>query len=92
MAQMGASAVAARLRRDLRRAGVSVPRGRSQTTRDHPAGLTGRQAEVLALLAEDLSNPQIADRMFVSIRTVENHVSGRQEAVSEGRRRRLIPG
>ena len=37
--------------------------------------MTARQAEVLELLAENLTNVQIADRLFVSYRTVENHVA-----------------
>jgi DNA-binding CsgD family transcriptional regulator len=72
---LGATAVAARLRRDLRGAGIAVPRGRGRATRGHPAGLTARQAEILRLLGEDLSNLQIADRLFISPRTVEHHVS-----------------
>jgi DNA-binding CsgD family transcriptional regulator/tetratricopeptide (TPR) repeat protein len=72
---IGATAVAAKLRRAMRDQGMSVPRGRSRSTRDHVAGLTARQAEVLELLAEGLSNAEIADRLFVSYRTVENHVA-----------------
>ncbi len=71
---LGATAVAAKLRKALRDQGISVPRGKSQSTRDHAAGLTARQAEVLELLAEGLTNNEIADRLFVSFRTVENHV------------------
>jgi len=70
---------------------VSVPRGRSKAARSHTAGLTARQAEVLSLLDEDLSNAEIADRLFLSPRTVEHHVaaviakldaSTREEAVA----------
>ena len=72
---LGAAAADRRLRRELLDAGVSIPRGRAQATRDHAAGLTARQAEVLELLAEGLTNTEIADRLFVSRRTVDNHVS-----------------
>jgi DNA-binding CsgD family transcriptional regulator len=72
---LGATAVVDRLHQDLRAEGVRLPRGRARTTRDHVAGLTSRQAEVLELIAEGLSNPEIANRLFVSPRTVEHHVS-----------------
>lgn len=72
---LGASAVAAKLRQKMRDNGLNPPRGRLRSTRDHPAGLTARQAEVLSLLEEGLSNMEIADRLFVSPRTVENHVA-----------------
>ncbi len=38
-----------------------------------PFGLTAREAEVLRLLAEGLTDPQIADRLFVSRHTVNAH-------------------
>jgi DNA-binding CsgD family transcriptional regulator len=72
---LGATAVAAKARKQLRHDGIVVPRGRGRATRSHVAGLTARQAEVLQLLNEDLTNAEIADRLFVSPRTVENHVS-----------------
>ena len=96
---LGADAAAARVRRDLLERGVRVSRGSSRFTRQHVAGLTGRQAEVLGLIAGGLTNGEIADRLFVSVRTVENHVaallmkldaSNRQQAVDIARRRGIL--
>jgi DNA-binding CsgD family transcriptional regulator len=94
---LGAAAAADRVRQDLRRAGVMrLQRGPRASTRAHPAGLTRRESEILALLARDLSNPEIGERLFVSPKTVEHHVSAilgkldvctRSEAVLEARRR-----
>lgn len=96
---LGATAVAAKLRKSLREQGVTVPRGRGKKTRTHAAGLTARQAEVLGLLEEGLSNVEIADRLFLSPRTVEHHVSAilskldsatRQEAVETASQQGLL--
>ena len=37
--------------------------------------MTARETEVLQLLGDGLSNAAIAERLFVSVRTVETHVS-----------------
>jgi DNA-binding NarL/FixJ family response regulator len=36
--------------------------------------LTPREREILALLAQDLTNQEIADRLFIQVGTVKNHV------------------
>jgi predicted ATPase/DNA-binding CsgD family transcriptional regulator len=42
---------------------------------EHPAGLTPREVEVLGLVAEGLTNPQVAQRLFLSPRTVQRHLN-----------------
>jgi predicted ATPase/DNA-binding CsgD family transcriptional regulator len=46
-----------------------------------PAGLTLRELEVLRLIAAGLSNQLIADELFLSIRTVERHISNIYEKI-----------
>jgi DNA-binding NarL/FixJ family response regulator len=58
--------------RKLREHGVRGPR---PSTRAHAAGLTTREAEILALLAEGLPNAAIAERLSLSPKTVDHHVS-----------------
>ncbi|CAN5763023.1 AAA family ATPase [soil metagenome] len=73
---LGARPLADRVRhrlRDLEATGIrSGPR--PATTR-HPDGLTPRQAEVLDLLGDGLTDRQIADRLFISPKTVGHHVA-----------------
>ncbi len=71
----GAPAAAARARALLRAGGWTAPRQPRPTTRAHPAGLTPREAEVLALVADGLPDAAIADRLVLSRRTVEHHVA-----------------
>jgi putative nucleotidyltransferase with HDIG domain len=46
----------------------------ARAVREAPAGLSEREIEVLRLLAEGLSNRQIAKRLYISPRTAESHV------------------
>jgi DNA-binding NarL/FixJ family response regulator len=43
--------------------------------RKPPGGLTAREAEVLTLLASGLSNPEIAQRLYLSHATVKTHIN-----------------
>jgi DNA-binding CsgD family transcriptional regulator len=73
---LGAHAAVRQVRRRLRELGVTrIPRRPTAGTRAHPAGLTRRQADVLALLADGLTNAEIADRLVLSVRTVDTHVA-----------------
>jgi len=62
-------------------------------------GLSGREQEVLQLIAEGLSNQEIADRLFVSLNTVKTHCSRifekldvrrRTQAIEKSKKLRLI--
>ena len=64
-----------------------LPRRPLPRTRVNPAGLTDRQLEVLALLADGLTNAEIADRLVVSVRTVDHHVAAILAKLNVGSRR-----
>ena len=97
---LGAVPAATRLRRQMRAHGVrAIPRGPIAETRASPAGLTRRQSQVLALLAEGLTNAGIAGRLCISPKTTEHHVcaiiaqlgaSTRREAAKAARKRGLL--
>jgi DNA-binding CsgD family transcriptional regulator len=60
----------------LRNRGVrSIGRGPRRSTIDNPGQLTSRQIEILALVADQLTNAEIAARLFITPKTVEHHVS-----------------
>lgn len=72
---LGAVAPAAIVRRRLKKLGLrAVPRQPSDG-RCGPVGLTARQVDVLELIAEGRTNAEIAERLVVSVRTVDHHVS-----------------
>jgi DNA-binding NarL/FixJ family response regulator len=42
--------------------------------REHPAGLTSREIDVLRLLARGLSSRQISERLVIAPKTARNHI------------------
>jgi DNA-binding CsgD family transcriptional regulator/tetratricopeptide (TPR) repeat protein len=94
--RLGARIPAAHVARLLRGRGVrDLRHGPRASTRENAAGLTPRELEVLALVAGGLRNGQIAERLVLSRKTVDHHVSSilgklcvgtRTEAVAEARR------
>jgi DNA-binding CsgD family transcriptional regulator len=52
-----------------------IARGPRASTRANPAGLSAREMEVLLLVSEGLRNAEIAQRLVVSPKTVDHHVS-----------------
>jgi DNA-binding CsgD family transcriptional regulator/tetratricopeptide (TPR) repeat protein len=71
---IGATNPGAVAERALRRLGVRTWR-RGPAGDRAATGLTGREREVLDLLASGATNPEIAERLFLSRKTVERHVS-----------------
>jgi DNA-binding NarL/FixJ family response regulator len=76
--------------RDLRQRRVPVPRGPRAATQANPAGLTSRELEVLELMAEGLSNGEIAQELTMSKKTVGHHVSAILRKVDAPSRSRAI--
>jgi DNA-binding NarL/FixJ family response regulator len=86
----GHERVAAACRDLLRRAGRRLPRPDPAVPAPlHAAGVTGRELEVLRLLGERLSNREIAQRLYLSPRTVEKHVERLLQKTGEAGRGEL---
>ena len=87
---IGVPAIRQALLRDRHAHGLALPRGPQSTSRDSPSGLTAREFEVLGLLADGLSNAEIATELFLSQKTVGHHVSAVLRKLGEPSRSRAV--
>lgn len=96
---MALPAINAAILRDRHARGLPVPRGPRAASRANAWGLTAREVEILGLLADGLSNAELARRLFLSEKTVGHHVSSilrksgeptRSRAVASARQRGIV--
>jgi DNA-binding CsgD family transcriptional regulator len=73
---LGASATVRLTRQKMRRLAIrSISAGPRTATRAHPLRLTRREREVLELICAQHTNAEIAAKLFISVKTVDHHVS-----------------
>jgi NarL family two-component system response regulator LiaR len=67
-----------------------LPNGTINKNEIHRLGLSTRELEVLQLMAEGLSNQEIAGRLFLSLNTIKTHASNIFEKLDVRRRTQAI--
>lgn len=73
---LGATAVYEKLKQEMKNSGIkNIPRGIRASTRSNAAFLTCREMDILHLLKEELHNKEIANKLYISAKTVDHHVS-----------------
>jgi DNA-binding CsgD family transcriptional regulator len=90
----GHTQLASACRGILRRAGVPVPRSGRGNAQVPPQlrrlGVTSREMDVYLLVARGYSNAEIAERLFISAKTVETHVAKLVMKTGQAGRRELV--
>jgi ATP/maltotriose-dependent transcriptional regulator MalT len=87
---LGARPRARMAERRLRDLGVrKVARGPRASTKANAAGLTKREVEVAGLIVRGMTNPEIADELVLSPKTVDHHVSAVLTKLAVGNRRKV---
>lgn len=97
---LDASELAARIRRSLLRSGYPKSRRERRRRIRSDFGLSPREHEILTLMASGLSQPEIAERLVISPKTVATHmqrilsklgVRSRTQALAQAYRLGLVP-
>jgi ATP/maltotriose-dependent transcriptional regulator MalT len=98
--ELGATVVYEKMKRQMRTSGIKrIPNGLRKTTLSNPAFLTARDLDVLQLLNQGMQNKEIANKLFISAKTVDHHISAilfkldvnsRTKAVTEAVRQKII--
>jgi len=86
LARCGAFRFSDEAGRELRRLGHAVRPTRGAATDQPLAGLSAREHEVIELVAAGLTNREVAERLYLSPRTIDRHVSRIFEKLGVGSR------
>jgi DNA-binding CsgD family transcriptional regulator/tetratricopeptide (TPR) repeat protein len=74
--RLGATVSFQKLKYILRSSGMKkLPKGLRRTTRANTANLTVRELDVLQHMKKGLQNKEIGERLFISTKTVDHHIS-----------------
>jgi len=98
--QQEAYAICEKIKMEMRADGIKkIPRGQRESTKTNPMNLTNRELDVLQLLQKGIQNKEIAQSLFISPKTVDNHISNilfkldvnsRSKAVTEAIRLKIL--
>ena len=91
LGDLGAIATVNMFKSKLKMRGIrNIPRGPRESTLNNPGQLTDRQIEILSLLRDGLQNKEIADRLFISPKTVDHHISAILSKLAVGSRAKAV--